>query len=145
MILVYADCSHDDPILSVGYVVYRANQGDETLLDTGTRVLNTQSHERDVTWCNSRGEYFAAIVGVRAALDYTNEPLVLHLDNDGVVEAIKTGENPFESYFQHALQSFLPRFDDYHVRSVHRETNEAAHRQARVGLQIGRDIQRGVV
>lgn len=135
----------DDPILSIGYVLYRSDGVEETLLDTGTRVLNTDEHDRRIEWCSQRGEYYAGIVAARAALDYSNEPFVLHLDAETVVEDIKNNHDRFEPYFRHALFSFLPRFREYYVRNVHRSNNESAHEQARVGLKIGRDIQQGVL
>lgn len=136
----------DDPILSVGYVLYRSRAGEREFLDSGCRVLNTDANERRISWDSSRGEYYSAIVAVRAALDYTNEPLLLHLDNEGVVQAIQQKHlDGFEPYFRHALYSFLPRFEDYVVQLVHRDNNQAAHEQARVGLRVGRDIQEGVL
>lgn len=131
--------------MSVGYVLYRSRNGEETLLDTGTRVFNIEEDERHIKWSTGRGEYYAAIVATRAALDYTSEPYILHLDNLGVVKSIKQRTWNHEPYFPHALYSFLPRFRDYYVRIVHRQQNEKAHRQANVGLQIGREIQRGAI
>jgi hypothetical protein len=145
MILAYADASVDTPIVSVGYILYRVDSGTEELLETGTRVLNADSHDRDIEWCSTRAEYFGAIVATRACLDYTSEPFVLHLDAEHVVRDIKQRTWNGEPYFPHCLFSFLERFDDYHVRVVHRENNKRAHEQARVGLKVGRDIQRGVL
>ncbi len=145
MIHAFADVSMDKPVMSVGYVLYRSRQNEETLLDTGTRVVNTEEDNRDIKWNSHRGEYFGAIVAARAALDYTNEPIIIHLDNSHVVKAIKQRTWGFERYFPHALYSFLGRFEDYHVRIVHREQNEKAHEQARVGLRIGREIAEGTL
>jgi ribonuclease HI len=131
--------------MSVGYILYRSRSGEETLLDTGTRVLNTDEDDRRIHWTSGRGEYFGAIVAARAALDYTSEPIIVHLDNTGVVKAIKQRTWNHESYFPHALFSFLERFKDYHVRVVHREQNEKAHEQARVGLRVGREILEGTL
>lgn len=145
MIHAFADASLDHPIVSVGYVLYRSRGTDEELLDTGTRVLNTESDDRPIRWTSGRGEYWAAIIAARAALDYTSEPIILHLDNAGVVKAIKQRTWNHERYFPHALYSFLARFEDYYVRIVHRDQNEKAHRQANVGLQIGREIMEGTL
>lgn len=145
MILAYADASVDTPLVSVGYILYRVDNGTEELLETGTRVLHVNSHDRGIEWCSTRGEYFGAIVATRACLDYTAEPFVLHLDNKAVVRKIKQRTWNGEPYFPHCLFSFLGRFDDYHVRLVHRDNNQRAHEQARLGLKIGRDIQDGVV
>ena len=42
------------------------------------------------------------ITGVRAALDHTSEPVVVYSDNEAVVRAVM-GDDPFETYFSHAL------------------------------------------
>lgn len=144
MILAYADCSKDDPIASVGYVLLRTKNGEETLLDTGTRVWNVREDDRDITWTTGRLEYYGAIVACRAAQDYTSEPIVIHLDNAGIVKAIKNDSWHHEPYFPHCLRSFMHRFDDWAVRIVHRKRNEKAHQQARTGLKIGREIHRGL-
>jgi len=90
--------------MSVGYVLYRSERNEETLLDTGTRVINTEADDRDIRWTTGRGEYYAAIVGVRAALDYTTEQIIVHLDNAGVVNAIKNDTWNHEDYFPHCLK-----------------------------------------
>jgi len=143
MILGFADTSVDYPIVSVGYILYRSDNGEEELIETGTRVLNADSHHRDVTWDSNRGEYFGAIVCTRAALDYSDEPFILHLDHQTVVSHIKQRTWTLEPYFPHCLFSFLGRFEDYHVRCIHRDNNQRAHEQARVGLKIARDIEEG--
>jgi len=145
MIQAYADCSVDDPIYAVGYVIYRTQENEEQLLDTGTRVFNCERDTRDINWSVEKAEYYGAIIATRAALDYTHEPLQLHLDNADVVKNIKEEYDGWEDYFHHCLYSFLPRFEDYWVRLVHRKNNEAAHRQANTGLQIGREIQEGTL
>lgn len=145
MILAYADCSVDYPIVSVGYVLLRSRHGSEDLLETGTRVFDAEQDDRPIQWTSGRAEYMGAIVATRAALDYTDEPIVVHLDNAGVVEAIKNESWHHEPYFPHCLRSFLHRFRDYHVRMVHRDQNQKAHRQANVGLQIGREMAEGTV
>jgi len=131
--------------MSVGYVLYRSERGDETLLDTGTRVLNTDESRRPIDWDTGRGEYYGAIIAARAALDYTNEPIIVHVDNESVVRFMKQQTDQYEEYFNHALYSFLERFEDYYVRLIHRANNEPAHRQARLGLHIGREIQEGTL
>lgn len=145
MIHAYSDCSIDYPIVSVGYVLYRSEENEETLLDTGTRVFNAEESRRHINWSSGRAEYYSAIVATRAALDRTNEPIILHLDNGGVVKSIKQRTWNHEPYFPHALYSFLGRFEDYYVRIVHRDQNKKAHRQANVGLQIGREIADGTL
>jgi len=145
MILGFADASVDDPIISVGYILYRADGGNEELIETGTRVLNAESHDREIEWDSNRAEYFGAIIATRAALDYTDEPFVLHLDHEEVAKRIKQRTWHMEPYFPHCLFSFLGRFEDYHVRCIHRDNNQRAHEQARLGLKIGRDIQEGVL
>jgi len=145
VILAYADCSLDHPIVSVGYVLCRAENGDESLIETGTRVLNANQDDRAVNWTSGRAEYYGAIIATRAALDYTDEQLILHLDNEGIVKAIKQGSWYHEDYFPHALFSFVCRFEDYHVRLVHRMRNEKAHEQARVGLRVGRELHEGTL
>jgi len=139
MIHAYADTSVDDPIASVGFVLLRSERGDEELLETGTRVLNMESAEVPVRSSHT-GEYYAAIVAARAALSYTAEPIIVHLDCQDVAAAMKHRTWDHEPYFPHALFSFLERFEDYYIHQVHRENNKHAHEQARVGLKIGRDM-----
>lgn len=145
MIHAYADASMDSPICAVGYVLFRSDGTEQQFLDAGTRLFNKQEDDRRIDWGSNRLEYYAAIIAVRAALEYTNEPIILSLDHQDVVGHIRDGTDPFEPYFRHALMSFLPRFEDYFVQVVHRDHNEIAHEQARIGLKIGRDIQQGVV
>ena len=140
MLHLATDASYDSPICSCGYVLTRSTGGSEKLVETGSRVLNTEADNRDIDWCSGRAEYRALITGVRAALDYTDEVLLCYSDNDGVVRAIQRGGRLFESYFQHALFSFLPRFADWHITNVDRERNETAHKQARVGLNVARRL-----
>jgi hypothetical protein len=142
MILAYADVSVDDPILAVGYVLYRSRRGDRELLGTGTRILNMRTFDHPIEGPH-QGEYYANIVAVRQALDWTTEPIQLHCDNVDVVEAMRAGDNRWGQYYSHALYSFLERFSDYDIRLVHRKNNEVAHEQARIGLKIARDIQSG--
>jgi len=142
MIHAFADASFDSPILSVGYVCYQSDGTDRELLDMGTRIVNTEATDRRIDWCSTRGEYYGAIVATRAALDYTHEPLLLHLDNQAVVESINNERRDgFEPYFHHALNSFLKRFNDYYVQEVSRENDEVAHEQARIGLKVGRKVR----
>jgi ribonuclease HI len=147
MIHANGDVSMDEKqgLLSVGYVIYRSKKGDEELLDTGTRIINTEADGRDIDWCSNRGEYFSAIVATRAALDYSNEPIILRLDNEPVVQAIKRGDDTFEDYFAHAVKSFLHRFDDWYVQNISRDNNEVADKQASVGLQMAREIKSGTL
>lgn len=145
MIFAYGDVSMDDPILSVGYVVNRVERGQETLLDTGTRVLDMDEHPRDIDWNSTKGEAYAGIIAARGALDYTDDPLVLHLDNEYTVRTLVEDAWPYEAYFPHALYSFLERFENYQIRLIHRINNEAAHEQARIGLKVARDIREGAV
>jgi hypothetical protein len=142
MLHLYCDVSMDIPICSVGYVLQRAHRGERELVETGVRALNTEAHPRDIDWDSMRGEYFAAIVGVRAALPYTDEPIMVASDCEDVVGWIRRGDDPFEEYFQHALHSFLERFPNYDVRHVYRDNNEEAHDLARVGLQACRAAER---
>jgi|AKVG01.1.fsa_nt_gi hypothetical protein len=147
MIHAHGDVSMDDDkdLLSVGYVIYRSRYGEGEFLDTGTRIINIAADSRPFDWGSARGEFYAAIVATRAALDYTNEPIILRLDNKSVVEAIKEGHDGFETYFHHALRSFLHRFEDWYVQLVHRRNNQAAHEQANVGLQMAREIKSGTL
>lgn len=139
MLHIHTDASYDSPILSCGYVITRNEGADETLVDAGYRVLNTDEVRSDIDWCATRGEYRAMITGVRAALDHADEPAIVYSDNEPVVNAVK-GHDPFETYFSHALLSFLNRFEDWHVASLDRSFNERAHEQARVGLKLARDL-----
>jgi hypothetical protein len=145
VIHAFSDCSLDLPVVSVGYILYRSTNGDEELLETGTRVLNADADDRQIEWSSGRAEYFSAIVAARAALDYTDEPIIFHLDNAGVVKAIKRDTWHHEGYFPHCFRSFAHRFEDWYVRVVHRDQNEKAHRQARVGLRVGREIREGTL
>lgn len=139
MLHIHTDASYDSPILSAGYVITRNEGPDETLVEAGYRVMNTDELRNGIDWCSSRAEYRAMITGVRAALDHTDEPVVVYTDNEPVKNAI-TGHDPFEEYFSHALLSFLNRFTDWHVTSLDRRFNERAHEQARVGLKLARDL-----
>lgn len=134
------DVSMDHPIVAAGYVIYRTKRSERELIETGTRVVNAEADERRIEWDSMRGEYFGAIIGVRAALEYTHDVIMLNTDCESLVTHINERTWPKEPYFPHALFSFLPRFEDYHVRYVHRSNNEEAHEQARVGLEIGRKI-----
>jgi len=145
MILAYADASVDDPLYAVGYVLYRTDGPQDELLDTGCRVWNATVDSREIDWCIQTAEYYAGIIATRAALEYTHHPIVLCLDNREVVESMKQQDGRWDEYFSHALLSFLPRFDDYTIRVVHRTHNETAHRQASTGLQIAREIHEEVV
>lgn len=142
MILSYADVSVDRPILAVGYVLYRARRGDRELLDTGTRVVNMEVFERPLEGTH-QGEYYANIIAVRRALDWTSDPIIVNCDSPDVVEVMRERDDCWGQYYSHALYSFLERFDDYDIQLVHRENNEVAHEQARIGLKIARDIQAG--
>jgi len=63
-------------------------------------------------------------------------------DISTIVEtAIDKDGYTYEPYFQHALYSFIGRFDDYSLEVIDRSDNQAAHQQARVGLNIGREIK----
>jgi len=130
-----------DGILSVGYIIFRTDHGNRELVETGTRVINTSADDRNIDWCSMRGEYYGAIVAVRAALPYTDNSLTIHVDCDEVGKWIRHGNDPFESYFKHALRSFAHRFDNFSVSIIHREYNEQAHEQARLGLKIGRELK----
>jgi hypothetical protein len=150
MIEVYADCSYDNAddtadILAVGYFVYRVQGIERDLVTTGTRVFNTEHHEREIDWCSGRGEYYALIVATRAALGYTDEAIRLHTDCQTIIDVLGKDEYVFEPYFQHALFSFLGRFEEYVIEVIEREDNELAHEQARNALEIGRRVQKGVV
>jgi ribonuclease HI len=144
LIQAYGDISLDEPVLSVGYVLFRIEDGEKQFLESGNRLINTETSERDIDWTTHRGEYYAAIVATRAALDYTDEPIVVNCDSEPVVDAINERNDHFGEYFQHALYSFLPRFENHYVRYVDRENNKYAHEQASLGLQIGRDIMEDV-
>jgi ribonuclease HI len=144
VILAYADASVDHPLYSTGYVLYETDGPTEQLLDTGVRTWHAGRDDRSVSWTTHKAEYMAGIYATRAALDHSHEPLILSLDNADVVEHIKNRTDKWEEYFPHALYSFLPRFQDYTVRMVHRDNNEAAHRQANMGLQAIRDLESGV-
>jgi len=141
MLEVYTDCSYADDILSVGFVVYDTTGVGSELVTTGTRVQNTKYSDRDIDWDANRGEYYALIVGVRSVLDQTHEPLCVYTDSQAVESAIANDGYTYEPYFQHALYSFIERFDDYSLEVIDRSDNQAAHQQARVGLNIGREIK----
>lgn len=141
MLHLATDASFDEPICSCGWVLTRSAGGSEELVETGSRVLNTDGDRRDIDWCASRAEYRALITGVRAALDYTDEAVLCYTDNEPVKEAIRNEhEDPYESYFRHAFMSFVERFSDWHISSINRDRNEVAHDQARTGLKVGREL-----
>jgi len=147
MLHAAADASFDAPILSCGYVLTQSDGGEETFIDAGMRILNTEEVRPEIEWCPSRGEYRAVITAVRAALSYSDQPLLVYTDNVPVRDAILGDNDPFEEYFHHCLCSFLGRFPHWHVLDVDRERNVAAHEQARVGLKLGRrilDLGKGV-
>jgi len=137
---VATDASYDSPIASCGFVLTRSGGGSEELVETGQRVLNTDACERGIDWCSSRAEYRALITGVRTALPYTDEPIICYQDNEAVTRAVRGEYDSFEPYFGHAFRSFIERFTDWHITDIDRERNEAAHKQARIGLKIARDL-----
>ena len=143
MIVGYADASVKEPIVSVGYVLVDSAYSDQSLLETGTRIINTETCDRVVEWTSHKAEYWAAIIATRAALDYNETTLLLHLDSQQVVEWIREEGWKWEQYFPHTFRSFANRFDDWHISVVHRENNEVAHKQARVGLKVGQEINEG--
>jgi len=146
MIHLYSDVSMDDDrnIMSVGYIIFESTGATRQKVDSGAKVIHTDVNERDIEWTTHKGEYFSAIIGVRAAQEYVDdedsEMIVLHLDNRGTVKNIRAREWKWEDYFPHALFSFLERWDDYDVEMVHRDNNHRAHEQAHLGLRIGRDL-----
>lgn len=147
MIHLYSDVSMDDEknIMSVGYVIFESGSGLREKIDSGAKVIHTDEGDRcDIEWTTHKGEYFSAIIGVRAVQEHvedeSEEMVVLHLDNRGTVKNIRSRQWKWESYFPHALFSFLERFDDYDVEMVHRDNNYRAHEQAHLGLRIGRDL-----
>lgn len=142
MIHVYTDASMGNSVLSCGYIITQTERGEESLIDAGYRIMNTDAVRTDIDWCSSRGEYRALITGARAALDYTNDVIMMYSDNDAVVEDVRGRKGRWEGYFRHALFSFLGRFRDWHITNVDRERNELAHEQARIGLKLGRDIMK---
>jgi len=137
---VAADASYDDPICSCGYVITKSTEGSETLVDNGFRVLNTQQYRPEIPWCCTRGEYRALITGVRAALDHTENAMIVYSDSKPVVNSIREDDDRFNEYFPHAFRSFASRFADWHVSWIDRERNELAHEQARVGLKTARKL-----
>jgi ribonuclease HI len=137
---VYADASLDEPVLSCGYVITRSRGREKDFVDAGCRILNIEETRADIDYCSSRGEYRALITAVRAALDHAEEPLILYSDCDCVVDNVRGDNDIFETYFPHALFSFVGRFTDWHITNISRERNELAHEQARIGLKLGRDI-----
>ena len=146
MIVAYSDASMDDNVLSVGYVLFHAEYTDEDFLDTGCRVINLNEYEqRNIEWTSQKAECYAAIIAVRQALDYSNDVLLLNIDNDEVVRKLKEDDWHGEPYFTHAFFSFANRFSEYRISAIHRERNSAAHAQARNGLEIGRQLQEGVL
>ena len=148
MIVAYSDASIDtqNDVLSVGYVLFRSHRGNEEFLDTGCRVINTSQYsERDIDWTTPKAECYGAIIATRVALEYGSSALMLNLDSNEVVRQLKKRTWHGEQYFPHAFFSFINRFNDYHISAVHRDSNEAAHEQARTGLKIGRDLQEGVL
>lgn len=144
MLEAYSDASFDNKngIVAAGYVVHELSDNERTLVETGNRVLNANADSRDIDWCSNRAEYWATIVTLRAALEYSNQPVIVHTDCDTVADAIRDGHSVFEQYFDHAFKSFLHRYDDYYVRAIDRDENGIAHDQARLGLKIGREILR---
>jgi len=145
MIVAYADASMDNPICSVGYVLFRSEMGDEEFLDAGTRLLNINECQRDIDWTVQKAEYWGAIIATRAALDYDEDTLLLHLDDRTLIPKIRDKEWDGESYFHDTFRSFANRFNNWHLSLVHRDNNTAAHKQARIGLQVGRDLREGVL
>jgi len=143
MIIAYADASVDLPIISVGYVIYRSQHGTKEFLDAGTRLINANEHQRNIRWTIQRAEYWSAIIATRAAIDYGDGSLVMHMDNDQVVEDIQTGSWENEAYFEHCFRSFANRFDNWHITLIDRKNNPS-HDQARVGLKIGRNLRESV-
>ena len=143
MLHCYVDASYDPPVLGCGYIITETSRGDERLVNAGCKILHTEAVLPHVDWCSMRAEYRAVISGVRAALPHATNPLMLYSDNDHIVDAIRTREWFGEPYFDHALFSFLGRFEDWHVTNIDRERNDLAHEQARIGLKLGRDIVRG--
>jgi len=140
VIIAHADASVDHPIVSVGYVLYKSTHGEQRFLDAGTRIINADQCEKDVEWTSHKAEYWAGIIATRASLDYENHALLLHLDENGIVERMNNDEWDWEDYFPHTFRSFANRFRAWRVSPVKRSDNEAAHEQARIGLKIGRDI-----
>ena len=140
MLHLATDASYDPPICACGYVLTRSGSGSEELVETGSRVLNVYADTRGIEWCSSRAEYRALITGVRAALPFTDEPIICYQDNEAVTQSIREDRQSFEPYFRHSLMSFLGRFRDWHITDIDRERNETAHQQARVGLRVARDL-----
>jgi len=146
MIHLYSDVSMDDDrsIMSVGYIIFESSGATREKVDSGAKVIHTDDGERDIDWTTHKGEYFSAIIGLRAVQEYvedeSEEMVVLHLDNRGTVKNIRSGNWKWESYFPHAFFSFVERFDDYDVEMVHRDNNYRAHEVAHLGLRVGRDL-----
>jgi len=146
MIHAYSDVSMDDQrnIMSVGYILFESSGATREKVDSGAKVIHTDNGHRDIEWNTHKGEYFSAIIAARAAQEYvedeSSEMIVFHLDNRGTVKHIRSRQWKWESYFPHALFSFIERFDDYDVEMVHRDNNHRAHECAHLGLRIGRDL-----
>jgi len=143
MLHAYADCSYDGTrdVLGVGYVTYELNNNEKEPIETGNRVLDTNADSRGINWCSSRGELWALIVTARAALPYSNQPIVFHTDSSNAVEEL-LDSGRFEEYFTHAFYSFAGRYDNYYVQEISREQNEVADEQASLALTIGRNIKK---
>lgn len=146
MIHAYSDVSMDADmdLMSVGYILFESSRGTRTKIDSGAKVIHTDEDDRDIEWNTAKGEFFSAIIAVRAAQEQvdneSSEMIIVHLDNRKVANDIRKERWVWEPYFRHTLNSFIERFGDYDVEYVDRENNYRAHEQAQLGLRVGRDL-----
>jgi len=143
-LVVYTDVSYDDEWMGIGYTIFKMNDNFEReLLELGNRVIDHTKLDRHYT--SHKGEFRALISGVRAATDYGADTILCCVDDKELNR--KVTENTHiadDGYFQHALRSFLGRFDDWRVTAVHRDDNELAHKQARVARDAGHYADGGI-
>jgi len=135
VIRCYTDVSIKGNICSVGYVLIRHDGGDDRFLEAASRILAVDQQPYPCSTFD--GEYRAAISGARAATEYPDRGLALYVDHTNVVTAIEERTDyTINGYdFQHALFSFLGRFDAWTVQEIDRDAN-VAHSQAHAGLKL---------
>lgn len=152
MVLVaYADCSIDKPLISVGYVLYRHsrrvlfNDDSSSFLDAGSVVFDMREDPSidEEQWDSEIAEYYAAVVATRQASMYDEQQLQVCLDNQTVVEYIQNRSLFRVSYLEEALYEALELFDSFKISYITREENDEAHARASYGLRIGRDLMDG--
>lgn len=125
---IYTDGARDENVIGLGWVL----DWDEGWVRDNRYMIGT--------FTSMEAEYYALLDGLRHAYYQTNEPIVVYIDCEPIIDKMRIPDAYSNTWYdrRQGCHRLLNKFEDWEMEWIPRAKNTNANRMAYEALEAGR-------